>query len=187
MALPSKIIKFNLLISDVDRGVYRDVQVHAAQHPSETLSFLVTRLIAYALHVDDGVSLSRAGLCDPEDPPLLARDLTGEMTHWVDVGLPVASRLHRATKTAQSVFVYCHKDTRVYLESLRRAVIYRGAEIEFVILPRALLNPLTETIQRQNHWTFVRTEDQLFITVDRAGQPSETFEGALLRQRIESR
>ena len=66
-------------------------------------------------------------------------------------------------------------------------MIYRGAEIEFVILPRALLNSLTETIQRQNHWTFVRTEDQLFITVDRAGQPSETFEGALTRQHIESR
>ena len=38
------------------------------------------------------------------------RDLTGEITTWIDIGTPDAARLHKASKAAARVVVYCHKE-----------------------------------------------------------------------------
>ena len=125
MALPATIQKFQIELNDVDRGRYDTLELRTARHPSETEEYLVTRVIAYLLHSGEGAQMSRAGLSDPDDPPVLAHDLTGQMTHWIDLGLPSADRLHKATKRADQVIVYCHKEAQTHLQTLMRAQIHR--------------------------------------------------------------
>ncbi len=64
MALPHTIYRLKFDISDVDRGVYEQLALRVAQHPSETSRYLVTRLLALSLHVGDGAEFSGAGLKD---------------------------------------------------------------------------------------------------------------------------
>ena len=181
MALPATIQRFHIELADVDRNVFETVDLRTARHPSETEIYLVTRIIACLLHHDDGAEMSRAGLCDPDDPPVLAKDLTGQMTHWIDLGLPAAPRLHKATKAAEHVFVYCHKDPTVHLQNLARAQIYRAQEIEFYSIPSAFLEGISRLLTRNNTWNVVRTEGELFITIG-----SETLQAALTRHPISS-
>jgi uncharacterized protein YaeQ len=164
MALPSTIHRFRLDISDVDRGVYTTVDQRIACHPSESLRYLMTRVIALGLHQDDGVELSRAGLCDPDDPPLSAQDPKGGYSHWIEVGSPSPERLHKATKASKAVWVYTYKDPELLVAALQRAKIHRPEAVNLLALPGETLDALAETLGRTNDWTLVRSEGELFIT-----------------------
>ena len=179
MALPSTIYRFTLDISDVDRAVYDSAELRIAQHPSETAHYLVTRVIAYALHVSDGVEMSRAGLCDPSDPPILARDLTGKMTLWIDIGQPSPERLHKATKAANSVFVYTYKKPQLLIDSVAKATVHRVEDIQYFSLAPSFLDALANCLARNNQWSIVRTENELFVTTG-----EESFSATLTPHRL---
>ena len=76
MALTATIYSFEIRLSDVDRGVYESFAFKAAQHPSETDEYLVTRVLAYCLEYREGIGFSR-GLAEPDEPTVAVRDLTG--------------------------------------------------------------------------------------------------------------
>ena len=109
MALSATIHTFDIDLSDVDRGVYQSLNLRVAQHPSESADYLVARVLAYCLEFAEGIEFSK-GLSDPDEPAILVRDLTGQLQAWIEIGLPAAERLHRASKTAPRVVVYAHKD-----------------------------------------------------------------------------
>lgn len=109
MALKATIYKAQLQIADMDRNVYADHALTLARHPSETEERLMVRLLAFALWVpaDDnqGKLEFGKGLSDTDEPDLWQRDLTGAITHWIDVGQPDDRRLTRACGRAQQVTV----------------------------------------------------------------------------------
>ena len=165
MDRPSIMHRFSVQVSDIDRAVYDEFEIRIAQHPSETVLYLVTRVMAYALHLGDDVELSKAGLCDPTDPPLYARDLTGRMTHWIDIGQPSADRLHKAGKQADSVYVYTYKNPQLLVDAVAKSNVYGGDQIQPYALDPNFVSALAETVTRNNAWTLVRTEGELFITI----------------------
>jgi uncharacterized protein YaeQ len=99
---------FDVRLADADRAVNESLTIRAAQHPSETAEYLVTRLLAYCLEYREGIAFSK-GLSDPDEPAIVVRDLTGVLQAWIEVGAPDAERLHRAAKAAPDVAVYAHR------------------------------------------------------------------------------
>src|SRR6185369_5785013 len=63
-----------LTLSDVDRGVYEPLDLRLARHPSESLRYLVTRLLAYALSYEEGIAFSKGGVSSTDEPPVVVRD-----------------------------------------------------------------------------------------------------------------
>src|SRR5438045_9730406 len=114
MALTSTIYNVTVDISDVDRGVYQSIAFRLAMHPSESMEYMATRLMAYCLEYTDGIEMT-AGLSDGNEPAIVVRDLTGRITAWIEIGLPDADRLHRASKLAERVAVYPHPAPRILL------------------------------------------------------------------------
>jgi uncharacterized protein YaeQ len=49
MALSATVYHLQVDLSDVDRGVYEALDLRVARHPSETMRYLLTRVIAYCL------------------------------------------------------------------------------------------------------------------------------------------
>ncbi len=96
-------------LADVDRGVYEDVTLRAARHPSETDAYLTTRVLAYCLEYVEGITFSD-GISSTDEPALLICDLTGRLTTWIEVGAPDAERLHFGSKLADRTTVYTHRD-----------------------------------------------------------------------------
>ena len=166
MALPHTIYRLTLDISDVDRGVYEQVELRVAQHPSETDRFLVTRLLALSLHVGDGAAFSGAGLKDPDLPAVLAKDPTGVITHWIDIGSPSPERIHKASKRAGEVWIYTHKDPSHVVRTLMKGTVHRREEVRLGSFDPDFLDAVARHLSRSAVVTIVRTEGSLFVTVD---------------------
>jgi uncharacterized protein YaeQ len=178
MALTATIYNFVINLSDVDRHVYETLQVKAAQHPSETDEFLVTRVLAYALEFTEGISFSR-GIAEPDEPAVMVRDLTGALTVWIDIGAPDAARLHKASKMANRVAVYSHRDSRTILKAVEGQRIHRAKDLEIHLIDRDLIAALAARLDRRMTLGVSVTERHLYATVG-----DETFDGPIERLAI---
>lgn len=120
MALKATISKATLQIADMDRNYYGDHALTIAQHPSETAERVMVRLLAFALHADDGLIFGK-GLSADDEPELWRKDLTGAVALWIDVGQPDEKRIRRACGRANRVFVYCYggQASRLWWEQSR--------------------------------------------------------------------
>ena len=176
MALSSTVFTFDIDLSDSDRGVYDTLALRVARHPSEADEFLVARVLAYCLEYTDGISFSRGGLSDTDEPPIAVRDLTGVMQVWIDIGTPSAERLHRAAKSTPRVAVYLHKDAAQWLSSLTAAKIHRADEIELYALGRELVAALVKRLERRNDLDLSVTDRHVYVTLG-----GETLSGEVER------
>ena len=141
MAQTATIYTFAIDLSDMDRGVFETLSLRVARHPSETVEYMVVRVLAYCLEFQEGIELTE-GVSSGDEPALLVRDLTGRTTAWIEVGMPDASRLHRGMKLAGRVAVYTHRDTRQLLGQLAGARIHRGDEIPIRAFDRSGIEAL---------------------------------------------
>ena len=104
MAAKATIYKAELQVSDLDRHYYASHALTLAQHPSETETRLLVRLLAFALHADERLEFGR-GLSDEDEPALWRRDYTGAIEQWIELGQPDESRLRKASGRAAQVVV----------------------------------------------------------------------------------
>ncbi len=177
MALTATIYNFDIDLADSDRGVYETLALRVAQHPSESDDYLLTRVIAYAMEYTDGIEFSAGGLSNPDEPAITVRDLTGALRSWIEVGMPDADRLHRASKASPRVAVYAHREPSQFLARLAGERIHRADAIELYTVDPALLNALVSRLQRRMNFSLSITDRELFIALG-----SENLTGAVPRR-----
>jgi uncharacterized protein YaeQ len=165
-------------LADMDRGVYEVLDLRVALQPSEALEYMVTRLLAYCLEYTEGISFSQ-GIGAGDEPAIWARDLTGRITLWVEVGLPDSDRLHRASKAADRVAVYTHRSAQQLLGQLAGRKIHRAESIPVYALDRRLVGELASLLERRTSLSLSVTERQLYLQV--AGR---SLEGRVEEHRI---
>jgi uncharacterized protein YaeQ len=107
MALRATVYKAELQIADMDRHVYGDHALTLALHPSETVERMMVRVLAYALHAQEGIAFTR-GLSDVDEPDVWVKNLAGEITLWIELGQPDDARIRRACSRAEQVVVLCY-------------------------------------------------------------------------------
>lgn len=149
MALTATISTFEISLNDSDRHVYESLALKVARHPSEAEDYLWTRVIAYCLEYAEGIAFSKGGLSDPEEPPVVVRDLTGALRAWIEIGAPSADRLHKASKASPRVVLYTHKEPRTLLRGYEGATIHRAEAIDILCVPRDLLDLLEPRLDRR--------------------------------------
>jgi uncharacterized protein YaeQ len=165
MALPSTVHNIEVALSHVDRGVYEQLSLKAARHPSETEEYYLTRLLAYCLEFDEGISFSRGGVSDPDDPPLMIKDLTGGWMSWIEIGAPNAARLHQASKASPRVALYTHKEPRILMRGYEGQRIHKAEEVEIYAMDRDFLASLVDSLDRRIEWALSVTDSELFLDV----------------------
>jgi uncharacterized protein YaeQ len=180
VALTATIYNFDIQLSDVDRGVYETLALRVAQHPSETVEYLATRVLAYCLEHTEGISFGK-GLAEPDEPAITIRDLTGTLRSWIEVGSPDADRLHKASKASPRVAVYPVKDAAQFIRQLAGTRIHRAESIELYGIPRAALDGLVERLERRTAFELAVTDRHLYLTID-----GRTFDGAIERRSLEN-
>ncbi len=164
MALTSTIYTVTVELSDVDRSVYETLDLRIAMHPSESPEYMVTRLLAYCLEYTEGIEFT-AGLSDGDEPAIVVRDLTGRITAWIEVGMPDADRLHRASKAGR-VAVYTHREIRNVLGQLEGKKIHRASEIPIYAFGRGFVDELASHLERRMKIALSVTERHLYLDVD---------------------
>lgn len=162
MALGSTIYNFDISLSDVDREVYEQISLRVAQHPTETDEYMLTRVLAYCLEFCEGIELAKA-LEDPSQPAVWAKNYTGDILLWVEVGMPDAEKLHRASKAARRVAIYTHRDPDMLRRNLAGKTIYRADDIPLFAFDRAFLAPLLAKLDRRMRLSLSVTEHHVYV------------------------
>lgn len=165
MAIGSKILVFTVQLADVDRGVYEDLTLRVARHPSETDAFMLTRILAYCLEYRDGIEFG-GGVSTADEPAVLARDLTGKITAWVEVGSPDAARVHFGAKLADYTAVYTHRDPQKVLDSWAGKTIHRSSEVVLRSFDAKFIDEATRAIERRNALSVSLTEGELYFELN---------------------
>jgi uncharacterized protein YaeQ len=144
--------------------VYETLALKVARHPSETADYLVTRVLAYALELQEGLTFTQ-GLAAADEPALWVRDLTGQLQAWIEVGAPDAPRLHKATKACARVVVYCHKDVHHYLRTLAGQKIHAPERIELIEVDRRFVGAIADKVEKRTMLSLSVTEGQLYVDI----------------------
>lgn len=164
MAQSPTIYNFDIELSNVDRDTYETLNFRIACHPSETPDFLLTRVLAYCLEFQEGITFGK-GFTEPGEPALAVRDLTGALTVWIDVGAPDPARLHKASLTVPRVVLYTHKDPRTLLPQLAAERIHRAEQLEVYSFDRDLLNALAARLERRTRLGVSVSDAHLYVTI----------------------
>ncbi|MES9899087.1 MAG: YaeQ family protein [Sedimenticola sp.] len=175
MALGSTIHKASITLSDVDRGVYCDLQQTLARHPSETAERMVARLLAYALCYEEGLLFTK-GICDGDAPDIWLKDENDRIAHWIEVGLPTPERITTACKKATKVTIFLYGQHTDRWQKMHQQQLQRLKRLTLFRLPEELLQQAVNDLQRSINWSLTITEGQIYLTTDR-----QDLEGQLLR------
>lgn len=143
--------RFEIALADVDRGVYADLDLRVARHPSEDVPYLLTRVLAYALEYEPELAFSK-GLSESDEPAVWLRTGDGRVRLWLEVGAPAPDRLHRASKLAERVVVYCHRRPDLLQQKCQKEGVHKGDQIKLVAVPGPLLEALGARLDRNNRW-----------------------------------
>ncbi len=182
MALTPTRYEFRVALSHVDRGRDRDESIIVARHPSETAEHLTLRVLARCLLDEDGITFG-PGLSDPDAADLLTRDLTGQLTTWVECGAATADKVRRVLQHNSGVAVHV-----VLADERRASELVQGFEADGR-LPRrskiptcwtvdgALVRALAGKEERRQRWTVTVVGDHFYIDAD-----GESFDGAVDRR-----
>jgi uncharacterized protein YaeQ len=165
MAIGALLYRFDIDVSDVDRGVYEKLELRAAMHPSETMRYLLTRVIAYCLCYEEGIAFSR-GLSVADEPAVWIKDLQGNTRAWIEVGAPSPERLHKASKAVPRVAVFTHHDVEVFKRAVRGKSVHRATEIELYVVHSKFLDALAALTERSNAWTLACSDGDLYLTIN---------------------
>ena len=176
MAQPSSLHRFQLELSDIDRGVYESLDFRIARHPSETVQFLLTRVLAYALNYERDLVIAAGGLSDTDEPALSVPDSRGGLKLCIEIGSPSAKRLHKDMKHAQTVKVYTYKDPQALLREIKANDVYKMDELEVWAFSPRFLDGLEPKLERDNKWMVLRSDGTLTITIG-----DESFSGEATR------
>lgn len=166
MALRATLYTVAVQLADVDRGVYQELELRVARHPSETAEFMVTRLLAYCLEYEEGIVFSDGGVSSTDEPAVLVRDLTGRLTAWIEVGAPDADRVHRGSKLADRIAIYTHRDPAKVLAQLTGKRIHRAEQIPVYGIERDVVDAAVAALDRRNTATVSVTERQLYLDLN---------------------
>ena len=164
MALTATVYHLQIELSDVDRGVYEALDLRVARHPSESMPYLLTRVLAYCLCYEEGITFSR-GLSNVDEPALWVKDMQGNLRVWIEVGTPSADRLHKASKASPRLVIFTQHDPELLRKAARERAIHKVEQIELYAFDRPFLQALEAVTDRNTRWTLALTDGVLYVTV----------------------
>ena len=148
MALKSTVYKVQLNIADMDRDYYADHNLTLACHPSETEERLMVRVLAFILYAGEDLEFTR-GLSSDDEPDLWQKDLTGDILHWIELGMPDETRIRKACHRARQVTVLSYGDNApaVWWDKIRKDV-QRFDNLQVLNVPESVSAPLAALAER---------------------------------------
>ena len=163
MAAGAVMYTFAIQLADVDRGVYEDITLRAARHPSETDTYMMTRVLAYCLEYVEGITFSEGISSTANEPAVLVRDLTGRLITWIEVGAPDAERLHFGSKLADRTTVYTHRNPEKVIAAWSGKRVHQLEQITVQSFDQGFLDAAVAVLERRNTLTVSVVEGQLYL------------------------
>jgi uncharacterized protein YaeQ len=155
--------KFQIELSDFSRSLYQTLDFRVAQHPSESMPYLLTRILAYVLNYEEELTFAPTGLHDPDAAAMNIPENNGGFKTLIEIGSPSARKLHKATKSAKTVKVYTYKNPLTLVEEIKNEKVHRASEIELFSLSTSFLSEIEPLLKRDNRWGILFNDGTITI------------------------
>lgn len=165
--------RFQIELSDIDRGIYESLDFRLSQHPSESIPYLLTRTLAYLLSYDPRLQFAPSGLHDPDAPALRSVSDNGATDLWIEIGNPSPRKLHKASKAAARVVVYTYKNPDLLVSEMASVEVHRSGEIEIYAFASDFLSALEERLEKNNKWSVLVQDGGLNVQAGETALVSE--------------
>ena len=175
MAIGATIHTFDVQLSDVDRGVYEQLSLKVAQHASETVPFMVTRVLAMCLEHEEGIAFG-LGLSGGDEPAVVVRDRTGALAAWIEVGAPEAERVHRGSMAADRTAVYTHRDPERVAGRWAGKRIHRAEDVRLVWFDPGFVDAVADAVARRTTMVVSVMDGVLYAEVNGTALTSTVHE-----------
>ncbi len=169
---------FDVQLADTDRGVYEDHSLRVARHPSETDAYMITRVLAHGLEYAEGIAFGD-GISSTEEPAVVVRDLTGQLTAWIEIGAPDAERLHHGSRLAERTVVYTHRDPLKVMAPWAGKRIHRSDAIRVFSFDPGFIDSTARLVERRNTMTLTVAERVLYLDLNGTSLTSTIHEHEL--------
>ena len=170
MALKATIYKADLQIADMDRHVYGDHALTIARHPSETDERMMVRVLAYALHAQEGIAFTK-GLFDVDEPEVWVKNLAGEIILWIDLGQPDEARIRRACSRAERVVVLCYGSSCDVWWKQIAGKLTRFANLTVLQLPAVTSQALAALAERSMRLQCMVQDGEIWLNTETQSVP----------------
>jgi uncharacterized protein YaeQ len=179
MSTTSQLFRFKIELADISRSTYESMDFRIAQHPSESIPYLLTRILAYALNLQEGLAFSPLGLGNPDEPCLRIPNLYGGDLLWIEIGNPNPKKLHKASKTANTVKVYTYKNPELLIQDLKQHPIHRAQDLEIFAFSSDFLENLSSLLSRESRWSITHNDGSLIVSTT-----THTVQGDIVAYRL---
>ncbi len=164
MAIKPTIYKFNLVLSDLNRDHYQNLNLTLALHPSETMERMVARLLACCINADPEPKFTK-GLSEVEEPGLWKVAMDEQIELWIDVGEPEPERIKKACRKANQVLVYSfNTKSDVWWEQSRQK--FNQLPAKFYRIDWQGIQTIVSQIGRTTAMSVLITGESAFVTTE---------------------
>ena len=182
LALPATLHDFQIELAHVDAGENRRVSLRAARHPSESMERLWLRVLAHCWLWREGIEQG-PGLSDPDQPDVVARDLTGEVRLWARVGRPEPARIQqeadRNPRADVAVIFDSPRRMEAFVAEATVAGLGRLSRVSLAAVDPPFLAALAATDERRTRLSLTIVGDHLYVERD-----GRTLDAPLLRGHV---
>ncbi|MGB6135980.1 MAG: YaeQ family protein [Shewanella sp.] len=164
MAAKATVYKVALQIADMDRHYYADHALTLAQHPSETDTRMMVRLLAFALNASDTLAFSK-GLCVDDEAELWDKSLSDEINLWVEFGQADEKWLRKACGRAKQVILYTYggRSVPIWWQQHQQALT-RYENLSVVNFPEDAVKQLAVFVSRNMALQVSISEGQVWLS-----------------------
>lgn len=155
--------KFQIELSDIPRSLYETLDFQVAQHPSESMPYLLTRILAFVLNYQEDLTFAATGLHDPDAAAIHIPEANGGFNTLIEIGSPSARKLHKATKSARTVKIYTYKNPQTLVDEIVNEKVHRAAEIELYSFAPSFLTELEPLLKRNNRWGILMNDGTVTV------------------------
>lgn len=177
MALTSTLYRFRIELSDMEKSNYQSLDLRVAQHPSESMTYLLTRVFAYALSYEDGLEFSPEGLNNPEGPTIRSLDhsrgSSNDVKLWIEIGNPSERKMHKASKASKQLRIYTYKDPNVLMGEMAKHDIFNKNKIEVYAIESNFLERLEPIVKKENRWNLIFNDGVMMLSGENFSEETE--------------
>lgn len=169
MSQATILYRFRIDLSDVDRGVYEQLDFRLALHPSESILYFLTRVLAFSLNAQPDLQFSSAGLAEPDGPTVFVNEMNGRTKLWIEIGNPSIKKLHKAAKAADEVRIYTYKDAQLIINEGQSQQVHNANQIQIYAFDPKFLDRLGKDLPRDVRWSVLHNDRVLTVsTLDKS-------------------
>ena len=165
MALKPTICKLTIDLSDIDRHVYDTLNLTVAQHPSETMERMMSRILCFCINSQEYLEFTK-GLSAVDEPDIWAKSLDGQTSLWIDIGEPNPERIKKATRVASNVRVYSFNSKSEVWWNQNKDLL-KKLKVSVYQFPWESIQALSELYERTMAFSVTISDDSCYISSER--------------------